>query len=399
MRGLAPALSGVSALDTHRLMGRGISAFALLLLLQAAGSIISQTPQVADWWNILFLWLFLALVAAFTGASVKGIGLVRIADALAILVLAGLALWPLAVPYTAPEGFGTPWLWAMINVGAAWCAYGAGTRVGCAYTLVIGAVFSTVRTTRQGGAASSLVALEDALFATVLGLIICVTIGILRRAAARADAAAENAIGRYGEAAAATALSNERLRLDGLLHDSVMTALLTAAHAGSAEERHASARLAGSALKRLEEQGTVSEAAPATLTEIAARIRFTVDSAPEHPVVTVACVSPEDLLLPTAAVRAIFEASTEAVKNAVRHSGATRCDVRLAGHHCAGQTRVSVSIKDNGTGFDPALVSDRRLGIKVCILGRMQAADGSAVIHSGHRVGTEVRLEWQGDTA
>lgn len=399
MKGFAPSLNGVSALDTHRLMGRGIAAFALLLLLQATGSIISQTPRAADWWNALFLWLFLALVAAFSAASFKGRGLVWIADALALLVLAGLALWTVAVPSTVPEAFGTPWLWAMINVGAAWCAYGAGTRIGCVYTVVVGAVFFGVRTTRQGGSASSLVTAEDALFATVLGLIICITIGILRRAAARADSAAEKALGSYREASAARALSNERLRLDGLLHDSVMTALLTGAHAASAEERSASAQLAGSALERLDQQGTPAEATPATLTEIAARIRFTVDGGVERPVVAVTCDSPENLVLPAVAVRAIFEAGTEAVKNAVRHSGASRCEVRLSGHRNGSQARVSVSIRDNGSGFDPALVSDRRLGIKVCILGRMQAADGSAAIDSGHRVGTEVRLEWEGAAA
>lgn len=391
---------GVSALDTHRLMGRGIAAFALLLLLQASGSVISQAPSAADWWNVLFLWLFLALVAAFVAASVRGLGLAVIANALAVLVLAGLALWPLAVPATVPESLGTPWLWAMINVGAAWWAFGSGARAGCLYALVIGAVFIGVRTTPQGGSAPLQVALEDALFATVLGLIICVTIGILRRAAALADGAADLAIHQYREAAAATALSHERLRLDGLLHDSVMTALLTAAHAGSPEERSASARLAGSALGRLEQQGTdTSEAAPAALTEIAARIRFTVDGGIEHPTVTVTCESPEHLVLPAHVVRAVFEATTEAVQNSTRHSGASRCEVRLTGHRAGETTRVNVSIKDNGTGFDPALVSDRRLGIRVSIVGRMEAAGGSAAIHSAPRAGTDVRLAWQGAAA
>lgn len=393
-------LAGVSALDTHRLMGRGIAAFALLLLLQANGSVIGQTPYAANWWNVLFLWLFLALVAAFVVASLKGRGLTVIADALAVLVLAGLVLWPMAVPPTVSGDFGTPWLWAMINVGAAWCAYGAGARAGCLYALVIGAVFVGVRATPQGGSASLQVALEDALFATVLGLIICVTIGILRRAAARADTAADLAIDQYRGAAAATALSNERLRLDGLLHDSVMTALLTAAHADSPEERSASARLAGSALDRLAQQGSdTSEATPAALTEIAARIRFTVDGGVEHPAVTVTCESPEHLILPAHVVRAVFEATTEAVQNAARHSGASRCDVRLTGHRTEDTTRVGVSIKDNGTGFDPALVSDRRLGIRVSIIGRMEAAGGSATVHSAGRAGTEVRLDWEGTGA
>ena len=397
---LRPSMTGISALDTHRLMGRGIAAFALLLLLQASGSVTSQTPHAASWWNAIFLALFLTMVVAFTIASIRGRGLIVTAGVLAFLVLAGLALWPFAVPATVPETFGTPWLWAMINVGAAWCAFSVGARVGCLYTLVLGCVFTAVRTTRQGGSASVQVALEDALFATVLGLIICVTIGILRRAAARADAAAGLAIDQYREAASATALSHERLRLDGLLHDSVMTALLTASHAGSAEERDASARLARSALQRLEQQRTAAtEAGPATLAEIAARIRFTVGSATTEPLVSVVCESTERLLLPGNVVRAVFEATTEAVHNAARHSGADRCEVTLSGHRSPGTARIAISVKDNGTGFDGSLVSDRRLGIKVSIIGRMEAAGGSAAIHSTPRTGTEVRLSWEGEVA
>jgi signal transduction histidine kinase len=378
-------------------MARGIAAFALLLLLQAAGSIAGQTPHAAAWWNVLFLWLFLALVVVFTLASVRGSGLSLLAGALAVLALAGLALWPLAVRPSVPESFGTPWLWSMINVGAAWCAYAFGARIGCLYALIIGGVFSIVRTTPQGGSGGWLIAVEDATFATVLGLIICVTIGILRRAAERADTAADKAIEQYREAASATALSNERLRLDGLLHDSVMTALLTAAHAGSPEERLASASLAASALDRLRQQATEApEAAPAAVSEIAARIRFTVGSGTSAPVLNVNCESPEHLLLPAGVVRAVFEATTEAVQNAVRHSGANRCEVSIIGRRAEGHAKLRVSIKDNGSGFDQGSVSDRRLGIKVSIVGRMEAVAGSARIITAPRAGTEVRLDWEG---
>jgi signal transduction histidine kinase len=381
-------------------MARGIAAFALLLLIQAGGSVTAQSPFAALWWRAPFLWGFLALLAAFAAASVKGKGLVWMAKALAVLILAGMSLWPFAVPSAVPENFGTPWLWAMINVGAAMCAYGAGARAGCVYAVVIGAVFVCVRTTPQGGGAPLLVALEDAVFATVLGLIICVSIGILRHAAENADAAAEDAIRRYREAAEATALSNERLRLDGLLHDSVMTALLTAARAGSPEERSASAGLARSALQRLDQQGTGhSEAAPATLTEVAARIRFAVDGGTGLLEVTVTCDAPGHLLLPADVVRAVVEAASEAVSNSRRHSGAGRCDVHLAARRTGRTARVAVTVRDSGNGFDPRLVPDRRLGIRVSIVGRMEAVGGSATITSAPGAGTEVLLEWEGDAA
>lgn len=100
--------TGISALDTHRLMGWGIAAFALLLLFQASGSMASQSPYASGWWNAVFLWHFLVLVAGFTVASVRGNGLSAIGGALSVLVLAGLATWPSGVAAAVPSDFGTP---------------------------------------------------------------------------------------------------------------------------------------------------------------------------------------------------------------------------------------------------------------------------------------------------
>ncbi|WP_353712918.1 hypothetical protein [Arthrobacter sp. K5] len=49
-------------------MARGIASYALLLLFQASGRVIAQSPHAAGWWKILSLWGFLALLAAFTAA-------------------------------------------------------------------------------------------------------------------------------------------------------------------------------------------------------------------------------------------------------------------------------------------------------------------------------------------
>lgn len=397
MKLMVPVPSGISAKETHRLMGRGISAFSLLLVLQASGSIATQAGFAAPWWDAAFLWLFLGALLCFMAAAVRGRGLLWTSAFLAFLVLAGLVLWPMAVPPEVPADIGTPWLWAMINVGAAWSAFAFGTVTGCLYTVVIGGVFAAIRTLPQGGSASLAIAIQDASFATVLGVIICLTIGIMRQAAERVDTAADEAIDRYREGAAETALSNERTRVDGLLHDSVMSALLTAARSGSNAERSSSAKLAGSALLRLAEHGSDHAEAPtATVRELAARIRFTVQGS-SSPAVSVNCEAPAHLVVPGHVVRAFFEASAEAVSNAVRHSCATRCDVRVTGQEHDGAAKVSVTIKDNGIGFRPELVSDRRLGIKVSIVGRMRTIGGTADLRSQPGRGTEVALSWSGD--
>ncbi|MBT2549605.1 ATP-binding protein [Arthrobacter sp. ISL-65] len=173
-----------------------------------------------------------------------------------------------------------------------------------------------------------------------------------------------------------------------------MTALLTAARAGSPEERTASAGLARSTLERLDEQGTgQSEAEPATVTEGPGADPFAADGGPHVPEVTVTCDSAEHLLLPADAVRAVVEAASAAVNNSRRHSGAGRCGVHLAGRRSGRTARVTVTVRDTGRGFDPGLVPDRRLGIRVSNAWRMETVGGSAAITSAPGAGTEVRLE------
>lgn len=104
-------------------------------------------------------------------------------------------------------------------------------------------------------------------------------------------------------------------------------------------------------------------------------------------------------MLPAPVVSAVFEATTEAVKNARRHSGATRCEVNVIGRSLMNANRVVVKIKDNGVGFDQALVSDRRLGVRVSIIGRLNAVGGAGKVTSTSGSGTEVDLEWEGATS
>ncbi len=389
--------TGASAKATERLLGSGISAFSVVLLLQALGIVIGQIPWTDSWWLAVLLWGILAVFVGSVTVSVRG-RFPRITHILLlVLVLAGFLLWHVAAPPDPPPSIGTPWLWAAINVSAAWVTFAVGTTAGCLYALVTGVVFIVLRTNSQVAWTSTVWALEDTIFATVLGLVICSAIGILRQTAARLDEAADEALRHYAAAASAAALSRERLRLDGLLHDSVMAALITAANARSTEEYDASSRVACKALERLELHETGSEdTSVETVGELVARIRFSVNDGDENPKVSVTCDSQTKVALPPTVVRALFEATTEAVRNATRHSGAEHCEVNVMARSHLDTTRVFVQIKDNGNGFDETLVSDRRLGIRVSIIGRLRSVGGAGKVKSAPGAGTEVHLEWEG---
>lgn len=94
--------------------------------------------------------------------------------------------------------------------------------------------------------------------------------------------------------------------------------------------------------------------------------------------------------LPAAAAIEVLRIAQEALQNALRHSGAERLEVALAGDG----SRVLVTVADNGEGFDadaPELRA-RRLGL-TSMEERARALGGRLEIESTPGAGTTVRLE------
>ncbi len=87
-------------------------------------------------------------------------------------------------------------------------------------------------------------------------------------------------------------------------------------------------------------------------------------------------------------IEAIAGAVGEALANAGKHANAERVVVYAEPDWDEG---FSVSIKDNGIGFDPETV-DKRIGLKESITGRVEAIGGRVEISSKPGRGTEVRL-------
>jgi signal transduction histidine kinase len=88
-------------------------------------------------------------------------------------------------------------------------------------------------------------------------------------------------------------------------------------------------------------------------------------------------------------VAALLQASREAAANAAKHSGAPRVDVFAE----VGQNAIEVFVRDQGVGFDPALVDHDRAGVRDSIVGRMERHGGTATVHSDAGSGTEVELQ------
>ncbi|MFJ3229987.1 sensor histidine kinase [Streptomyces sp. NPDC086787] len=96
-----------------------------------------------------------------------------------------------------------------------------------------------------------------------------------------------------------------------------------------------------------------------------------------------------DGLLPAAVAEAVFLAVREAMRNAVAHARARQ----VAVHITWDAEELHASVADDGDGFDPATVGQRRstnglLGMRE----RIQAAGGVTTITSAPRRGTRITL-------
>jgi signal transduction histidine kinase len=87
-------------------------------------------------------------------------------------------------------------------------------------------------------------------------------------------------------------------------------------------------------------------------------------------------------------LRAVVLAAREAMQNAAKFSGAEEISVYAE----AGNGRISVFVRDRGTGFDRTTVPSDRRGLAESIEGRMARAGGTATITSSPGAGTEVEL-------
>lgn len=178
--------------------------------------------------------------------------------------------------------------------------------------------------------------------------------------------------------------SEERATVAAHLHDSVLQTLaLIQRHA---EDPQAVSRLARGQERELRawlyepavvrEGGTWAGLVAGLVTEVEADHALIVDP------VVVGDAPVDD------ALAALGAATREALVNAAKHSGADAADLYTE----VTPARVSVFVRDRGSGFDPAAVPDDRRGLRDSVSGRLARLGGTAEVRSAPGEGTEVEL-------
>lgn len=374
------------------MLSRATAVFALVFGAQSVIVVIDQSSRMnPGWWVPVVSGMFGAMIAAVVASIVKR-G-VRIVNGVVVVVwLVAMSTWPLGL---GPDGFGfdtRPWPWFVCTVATsaaalAWPLWAAGTTLAVAPL-----AYGIVRATPAGGSASLDLAAYDVLYAVLLGGAVLVIITMLRQAAAAVDSAQTMALERYAHAVQQHATEVERVQVDAIVHDSVLTTLFSAARARTPEAMALAATMAQNAMGFLREASVVSPDDDGLLMrveELAARIRAATVSLPAH----FECRSDHsgDAEVTAHAAEAIYSATVQAMVNSAQHAGEAQRWFEIVGVE---PRRVVVTIGDTGVGFDINRVPPDRLGVRISILERVAKAGGQVHVASAPGSGTVVTIRW-----
>lgn len=392
---LAPRRGAVSRAQVEIVSGRALGAFGLVFGAQTVPMAIDQAPFLVEGAGAAMMALLYGAIAALAVATFTRLAVRAAALAFAGIYVLCLIAWPVLVVDTAGMQGETPWLYYLCTVATTASVVAVPVAPAAAYTIAVPAVYGIVRLSPAGGDPGPLLAVLDTLYAVILGVVVLVIITMLRQAAEAVDAAQEGALQRYDMAARQHANEMERVKVDALVHDSVLTTLLAAAAANTPAERQLAARMAADAVRRLDEAAVEAPgvADRADLSVLARRLRAAVTGFSAPFIVRVTDTSGVEL--PVEAVDALSSAAVQAMVNSVQHAdgpiGRVRRELEIRGVGAGG---CVIEVVDNGSGFDPSAVPLSRLGLRVSIEERMTNAGGSARIDSAPGRGTRVTLAW-----
>jgi len=376
------------------MVSRAIVLFGLVFGVLVIPNLIAQQhrlQQPLGWAQAIALCLCL-LWAVFAAVAQRGVGIATLT--FAILYLATVALWPLTAYGSGVDG--TPWLWTLCTVASAYAAVRMRPAAAAVYAVVAPALFGVVLWQVTEGRAWS-TALLDALYAAIVGSVILTIATMLRTAAGAVDAAQQAALDGYERGLREHLGEAERVEVDALVHDSVLTTLLAAASARTPEAKLLAARMAGDALGHLSSMKPVRSESSEQVTDawtLVAGIRSSASSIPHQP--RFRTHGPLAAALPANVAEALHAATVQAMWNSSQHAGGAEVtrSVTFAGIGQTGAAGLRIEIFDDGVGFDVARVAPRRLGLATSIVQRVEVVGGTAHVDSAPGAGTTITLTW-----
>ncbi|MBH0008719.1 sensor histidine kinase [Salinibacterium sp. SWN1162] len=383
----------ISRKQVERVISRSVAVIGVVFGAQTVPWLLGQTAEAQPWWLLsvvpaLFGLLIVVVVASFANRAVRAMH-----GTFAVVYFLALISWPFTVLPGAEVFSGIHWLNYLLTVATAMAAIAFSRIVATVYLFAAPLVYLIVRILPVGGSAPWQLAVLEAVYALILGSAIMIIVTMLRQAATNVDNAQATALRRYGNAVRQHATEVERVQVDSIVHDSVLTTFISAARAYSPDAQRLAAVMAGNAIGHLREAAATSPDDISTVqaTDLAHRVITSAELLASNFTCAVRSVGARSL--PAAAAEAVHSAAVQAMMNSLQHAGGSdvlrSCEVRgLEGNG------IEVVITDTGAGFDLDRVPHERLGVRVSIVERVANAGGRTAIASIPGEGTRVCIQW-----
>ncbi len=384
----------ISRPQIETVVSRSVAIFGLVFGLQALPAILQQMPAAQTVWAIVFgAGIYGGIVATLVASFAKR--WVRAVNAyVSFAYLAALVGWPFVVLEPLAVATERPWLWLLCTVATSTAAIAFSTWQATAYLIVTPVVYGLVRITPGGGGATWQSASFDIAYAIILGGAVLILITLLRQAAASVDNAQGTALDRYAHAVRQHATEVERVQVDSIVHDSVLTTLLSAARSFTPEAKDLATRMSLNAMGHLKDAAAASPDDDATvaLTQLAHRIAdatATLSGPFELRTLRVGSGS-----IPLQCSEAVYSAAMQAMINSLQHAGTGEDVHRWLVVESADGGGIRIGIGDDGAGFAFDTVPSERLGLRVSIIERVANAGGSVEVDAGIDRGAVIWITW-----
>jgi len=400
--GIAPTTGTTSATDTlTRLLFLAVAAAAVIFGGLTVDSFIAQgwppypPAEMLVWVASFALPVALGLFSRAPAPVLKAVVLIEV-----LLFFVAAGLWAVLPSPALPVDAAVPWTITFTGVPAVAVAVVASARVAWSYTVLAALLSGLVRFNTSPGPHPFLTGLADGLYALLLFSVFVALTLAARRAAARLDAASDIARRAESQRAARVSRRRERLTIDALVHDSVISTLLMAGLGRTPHE--VVAEHAAKTLSQLDELQAPPVQPVVLVSDIVRRLtRLGQQIDPQAEVrLEAPCPSGKAIerTVPSDAVAALLGAVGEALRNSVASAAGPdrpKRPVRRTISAFSTSDGFQVTVLDDGVGFDPAAVPAERLGIAQSIIGRMQRVPGGAAhLRSQPGQGTEVVMAW-----
>jgi signal transduction histidine kinase len=383
-----PIRNALSLARVESAIARSGAGIGIVFFLQSLPTLLGEHGATMPFWSVSAAVAIVGCLLFTVVASVSR-RLVRVANVtFAVAFLVVLITWPFAVVHPSEQ---SPWLYYLITIATAMAAIGLSVPWAAAYLIVVPLVYAVIRLTPAGGDLSPLKASLDSIYAVILGGAILVITTMLRAAATSVDQAQATALEGYAHAVRAHAMEAERVRVDAIVHDSVLTTLLYAARADTPEAQRLAATMASNAIGHLRDAALVSpdDGSTVRVTALAQSVREAIEQLEAGFEITTSRLGTRSL--PAAVADAVQSACLQAAVNSVNHAGeGAHRTVRIT----SAGAGVQVTVADDGRGFDLSQVPSARLGVRVSIIELIANIGGEARVESSPGAGTTVVIRW-----